>query len=236
MKALLLAGGYGTRLRPLTNTTPKCLVEINGKPLLEYWLDIAFGQLDCSEVIINTHYLAACVESFIKDSPYQKQTALAYEPELLGTLNTIRDNADLLSDDEMLIAHADNFCVADWQAFKAAFRRRDSGMHMTMMTFDTDSPKSCGMVNTDGQGRIIEFEEKPLRDWCGTKANGAVFLLDKVALAGMKNGRRSDSDLCKDFLPDFINHINCFHNQNIHIDIGTPEKLELANAMEERYD
>ena len=65
MKAIILAAGYGTRLRPLTNKTPKCLIPINGKPLLENWFDLLIDQ-GFSEVLINTHYLAKEVDKYIE--------------------------------------------------------------------------------------------------------------------------------------------------------------------------
>ena len=66
MKALLLSAGLGTRLRPLTLNKPKCLMEINGEPLLLNWLD-KLEQIGCNEVIINTHYLANQVEDVLKN-------------------------------------------------------------------------------------------------------------------------------------------------------------------------
>ena len=64
IKALLLAAGYGTRLRPLTLKTPKCLVEVNGRPLLSYWLE-KLEKIGCDEVLINTHYLSNKVIKFL---------------------------------------------------------------------------------------------------------------------------------------------------------------------------
>ena len=70
MKAILLAAGFGTRLRPLTNNIPKCLVPIKGKPLLEIWLD-KLSDVGVKDFLINTHYLYDKVESFIKKSKYK---------------------------------------------------------------------------------------------------------------------------------------------------------------------
>ncbi len=78
MKALLLAAGLGTRLRPITNIIPKCLVPINGKPLLEIWLE-TLTKAGVKEFLINTHYLHEKVEAFVYDSKYKNVVTLVYE-------------------------------------------------------------------------------------------------------------------------------------------------------------
>ncbi|HSW70584.1 MAG TPA: sugar phosphate nucleotidyltransferase, partial [Gammaproteobacteria bacterium] len=69
MKAVLLAAGLGTQLRPLTETTPKCLVPICGKPLMQYWLELLGKDLD--QILINTHYLPEKVQSFVNSSSWR---------------------------------------------------------------------------------------------------------------------------------------------------------------------
>jgi len=79
MNAILLAAGFGTRLRPMTNTIPKCLVPIKGKPLLQIWLE----RLTAAEIgsfLINTHYLPEQVEQFISASPLKNKAKLFHEP------------------------------------------------------------------------------------------------------------------------------------------------------------
>jgi len=71
VKAVLLAAGLGTRLRPITQTVPKCLVPIRGRPLLDYWLEHLFGQGIVDEVRINTHYLADRVRAHVAQSPWR---------------------------------------------------------------------------------------------------------------------------------------------------------------------
>jgi mannose-1-phosphate guanylyltransferase len=94
MKAVILAAGLGTRLRPITSATPKCLVPINGVPLLELWLR------DCERagveaVLVNTHHLAERVEEFVAARRGIPVT-LAYEPTLLGSAGTIAANWDFV--------------------------------------------------------------------------------------------------------------------------------------------
>ena len=95
MKALLLAAGEGTRLRPITNRIPKCLVPINDKPLLEYWLD-NLSKVGVSEFLINTYYLSEQVEEFVIYSKYKDKITLVYEKELLNTAGTILKNKEFL--------------------------------------------------------------------------------------------------------------------------------------------
>ena len=91
MKAILLAAGLGTRLRPLTLHTPKCLVMIKGKPLLDTWLE-RLQNVDISPVLVNTHYLRDEVRKYIENSKYTKNVILIHEPILLGTAGTLIQN------------------------------------------------------------------------------------------------------------------------------------------------
>ena len=96
VKALLLAGGLGTRLRPLTDTIPKCLVPIAGRPLLDVWVD-RLAEAGIREARINTHALADQVRAYIADVNSEGRLRLveSYEPELLGSAGTVAANADL---------------------------------------------------------------------------------------------------------------------------------------------
>ena len=94
IKALLLAAGYGTRLRPITNVTPKCLVKINGKPLLSYWLK-KLENLGCEEVIVNTHYLSHEVIRYLdKYKSNNLKVITSHEEEILGTAGTLMKHLD----------------------------------------------------------------------------------------------------------------------------------------------
>jgi len=88
MRALLLAAGTGSRLGPVTATTPKCLLKINGRPLLDYWLELLFGA-GIERVLINTHWLAEQVDAHVKASRWASRIDLVHEPALLGTGGTV---------------------------------------------------------------------------------------------------------------------------------------------------
>src|SRR5260221_14266717 len=95
MKALLLAAGFGTRLRPITDQVPKCLVPVQQKPLLAYWLDLLFPK-HVLKMLINTHYLPEQVRQFINTSSWSDRVTLVHEEELLGTGGTALKNRDFL--------------------------------------------------------------------------------------------------------------------------------------------
>ena len=109
MKALLLAAGFGTRLLPLTSTTPKCLVPIGGKPLLQHWLESLAASRQFEEVIINTHYLAEEVDEFFSSYAPPIGINISYERKLLGPGGTLLRHRDQLASGDFLVAHADNF-------------------------------------------------------------------------------------------------------------------------------
>ena len=115
VKAIMLAGGLGTRLRPLTDTIPKCLVPIAGRPLLDYWVD-RLVDAGVREARVNTHAHAEQVRDYCRSRPASGRLRLveSYEPELLGSAGTIAANAELADGaDEVIIIYADNFSDVD---------------------------------------------------------------------------------------------------------------------------
>lgn len=159
MRAILLAAGLGTRLRPLTYSVPKCLVPINGKPLLSIWLERLI-EAGIGPLLINTHYLADRVNDFIRECPQHSWVSLVHECDLLGTAGTLIANLGFFKGEDGLLIHADNYCLADFRAFVRAHKARPTECLMTMMTFRTDSPSSCGIVQLDERGVVVEFHEK----------------------------------------------------------------------------
>ena len=156
MRALVLAAGLGTRLRPLTDHLPKCLVPIHGKPLLSYWLDRLLSG-DIERVLINTHYLPDAVTRFVAQSAWRDRITLVHEDVLLGTGGTLLQNSDFFSSDPFIVAHADNLTQFDLAAFMNRHARRPAGVEMTMMTFETDAPQTCGIVEEDERGIVVGF-------------------------------------------------------------------------------
>ena len=221
MRAILLAAGYGTRLRPLTSKIPKCLVPIRGKPLLEIWLE-QLTDAGIGPFLINTHFLAEQVEAYIGSSPYRDQVTLVHEHELRGTAGTLIANLEFLGGEDGLLIHADNYCRPDLREFMHAHQKRPADSVMSMMTFRTDRPSSCGIVELDDRGVVIGFHEK-VESPPGNIANGAIYILSTDLLRVLETEFLKASDFSTQVLPLFVGRIFTYETKGLFLDIGTPD-------------
>jgi len=226
MRALLLAAGLGSRLRPLTATTPKCLVEIDGRPLLDYWLALLFGA-GIERVLVNTHWLADRVRDFVTASRWADKVDLVHEGELLGTGGTILANRQWLNERPFLLAHADNLTDFDVAGLIAAHRARPPGHLVTMLGFRTDDPGSCGILTLDDRDTVVAFHEKVERP-PGNLANGAVYIFEPEVVDAIAGKGRPVVDLSTEIIPELVGRILCVETEGYHRDIGTPESLRRA--------
>ncbi|MGA2331133.1 MAG: nucleotidyltransferase family protein [Syntrophales bacterium] len=220
MRAILLAGGYGTRLQPITNTIPKCLLPINGIPLLEIWLD-NLSRAGIGPYLINTHYLADQVERHFLTSPHKHEVRLVYEPELLGTAGTLFANIDFFQDEDGFLIHADNYSLCDLTRLIKAHRERPADCLMTILTFCTDDLSSCGIVEIDERGVVVRFHEKVAHP-PGNRANGAVYILSKEFIADILPHAGKVQDISTQLICQYLGRIYTYHTDAAHIDIGTP--------------
>jgi len=225
-KALLVAAGLGTRLAPLTDVLPKCLMPIAGRPLLGLWLEMLAGD-GFSEIVVNLHHHADLVGEYIRRSPWADRVILAPEPSLLGTGGTLLRQRDRFAHGPALFAHADNLSLFSPRAFLTAHHARPDGCAMTMMSFVTDAPRSCGILTLDVAGRVLEMDEKPLQPK-GDLANAAVYIVEPAVTDFIAGLGKPVVDFSTEVLPVFMGRISSFHNGCYHRDIGTPASLALA--------
>lgn len=228
MKALLLSAGLGTRLRPLTDTVPKCLVKINGRPLMDYWLYALFGS-GVERVLINLFYLSDQVLSYVENSPWRDRIDLVKEDALLGTAGTLRTNFEYFKDEPFLVAHADNFCLADFTAFIQNYSAQPKDILATMMTFRTADPSHCGIVELGDGHQVLAFHEK-VEEPPGDLANGAVYIMSPRVLGILKRIAVETPDISIDLIPVLLPHIVSWENKNSHLDVGSFERLEAAQV------
>ena len=225
VKVLLLAAGLGTRLRPITNSMPKCLVPVGGRPLLDYWFDLFMGA-GLKYVRINTHHLSERVREYIAGINASKPFVVseAFEQQLLGSAGTIRANHSFASDAEhVLIVYADNLSNLDLKALLAF--HRSNGNSLTMALFHTQRPTQCGIAKLSEEGRIVDFVEKP-RQPVSNLANAGVYVVTADVYRQIADMNKSD--LGFDVLPGFVGQMHGWIWPGYHRDIGTPEDLEEA--------
>ena len=227
-KALLLAGGLGTRLRPLTETTPKCLIEVGGRPMLEYWID-ALEAAGISQMLINTHHLPDPVRAYIAKVNETRNVTLTetFEPELLGSAGTVTANRDWARDaDDVVVIYADNLSDMNLSDLMDFHRRHNHPM--TMALFRTPYPEKCGIATLGEDGHITEFIEKPEHP-VSDLANAGIYVLERAAWEEIADMEAFDFGF--DVIPAFVGRMRGFTHPGYHRDIGTHESL--AQAQED---
>lgn len=230
LRAMLLAAGLGTRLRPITLHTPKCMVLIDGEPLLGRWLS-QLEAVGCEAVLVNTHYMADQVVAYIKSrEKCAMNVETVHEPKLLGTAGTLLVNQKFFTDKTGLLIHADNVMEESLDRFLEAHKRRKEGCLMTMLTFNTDTPSSCGIVEVDESQVLRGFHEK-IRNPPGNRANGAVYAFDETLLQHLNGMTRPPADFSVDVIPNLKGRIQTWHTVRRYLDIGTPETLSKAQRL-----
>lgn len=227
-KAILLSAGFGTRLRPLTNTLPKCLVPINGKPLLQIWLE-QLTENGIEEFLINSHYLSEQVYEFIEKSEFKGCVKIFHEPELLGTLGTLKSTLGFWGNENVLVAHADNLCICSWTNFQQKFFSKSDDALGTMMVFNTDTPKSCGIIEYNDSGLITAFHEK-VDNPPSNLANGAIYLFDSRVIQLIEHSTLQESDISLHLIPKLLRKLNFWQTDGYLRDIGCLASLAKAES------
>ena len=226
MKAILLTAGLGSRLRPLTDVLPKCLLPINGRPLLEYWFSMLINA-GMTSILMNLHYLPQIMKEWVELTEYAPHVKMVYEESLLGTGGTLFQNRDFVGDEPVMLIHADNICFIDMKAYIDAHKNRPQGTEITMMTFDTPTPETCGIVDVDHLGIVRTFHEKVAHP-LGNHANAAVYIIEPSVMDFLASLNKSFIDFSTEVLPAYMGRVYTFHNVHYHRDIGNPESYLTA--------
>src|SRR5262245_19022444 len=223
MKAFLLAAGLGTRLRPITDSTPKCLLRIGESPLLDIWLD-ALARSGVDEVLVNTHHLADLVRAHVAARTGRPIVHLVEEPELLGSAGTLRVNRDFVADEEMFLAvNADNLTDFDLNVLIDA--HRSGGRIATLTLFRAARPSECGIVEVTN-GLVVGYVEKPA-DPPSDLANAGIYAFHPSVLDEIDGP--TPADIGYNLLPRMVGRASAVDlNGSYFIDIGTPAALRSA--------
>lgn len=224
MKAFLLAAGHGTRLRPYTDLTPKCLLPIRGVPMLEIWFALC-RRHGISDVLVNTHAHSSAVVGFVRNWSDGINVEVVEELELFGSGGTLRRNRKWVESEERFwIFYADVLTCAD---LSAMLDHHSSAMAATLGLYVVSDPGRCGIASVDEQDIVVGFEEKPSCP-SGNLAFAGMMIGTQQLLDAIPDTKTSDIGF--DVLPRLAGNMrgHCF--SEYVLDIGTPENYQLAQS------
>ena len=159
-------------------------------------------------VLINTHYMAEQVVDFLENwHSKEMQIVTTYESKLLGTAGTLLANSSFFEGSTGLLIHADNAMDGDLSGLLFAHENRPNQCLLTMLTFQTDRPKSCGIIVTDSDGVVIQFHEK-VDTPPGNCANGALYVFDTPFLDYLSSLSPPPSDFSTEVIPTLLGRIH----------------------------
>jgi mannose-1-phosphate guanylyltransferase len=223
MKAFLLAAGVGSRLRPITDTIPKCMVPIDGRPMLDIWLE-ALGRAGVDEVLVNLHHLPHVVRRHVDDRVGPPVVRTFFEPELLGSAGTLRANRAWVDTDEMFLAcYADNLTDFDLSSLVQA--HREHGAIATLTAFHSERPSAGGVLELDATGTVVGFEEKPANP-VSDLVNAGMYAFHPGVLDEL--GGSPPCDIGYDLLPRLVGRVKAVPVEGYFRDIGTIDAYERA--------
>ncbi len=224
MKAILLAGGKGTRLRPLTLHTPKPIVPIFDRPFLRYQIELLKQIPDITEIILSLNYQPRRIEEIFGDGT-DVGVRLRYlvEPSPLGTAGAVKF-AEPYLDDSVVVFNGDVLTQIDLASVIALHRARKA--RATIVLTPVENPTAYGLVETDADGNVTRFLEKPKADeiTCDT-INAGIYVLEPDTLERIP--KDTNWSIERSYFPSLVERRETFVAyvyRGYWIDIGTPEK------------
>jgi mannose-1-phosphate guanylyltransferase len=221
VQALVLAGGEGTRLRPLTSTVPKPVVPLVDRPFIVYMLEW-LRRHGVDDVVLSCGYLAAGMRNVLGDgSALGLRLRYVEEPEPLGTGGAVKF-AEALLDERFLVLNGDVLCDFDLSA--QVTRHAETGARATLALTAVEDPSAYGLVRIAPDGEVTEFLEKPSFDQVDTNlVNAGVYVLGRDVLELMPDD--GPCSIERDVFPALIGAgLFAVESSGYWLDIGTPER------------
>ena len=224
MKAILLAGGVGTRLRPLTLHTPKPVVPIFDRPFLYYQIDLLRQIPEIDEVILSLSYQPERIETMIGDGTASGlRLRYVVEPSPRGTGGAVKF-AEPYLDDTVIVFNGDVLTELDLAAVLRLHRERNA--RATIVLTPVDNPSAYGLVETDPDGNVVRFLEKPSADeiTCDT-INAGIYILEPETFDRIP--KETKYSIERMYFPSLVERGETFvaHiDRGYWLDIGTPAK------------
>lgn len=228
MKAVVLAGGEGTRLKPLTYRRPKPLMPVAGRPCIDYVLR-ALESSGFNEIIITTAYLSDTLIKSVGDGlDYNASILYSFEEHPAGTAGAVRRVGNFI-DETFVVAMGDILADVDFKSLYE-FHKRKAGL-VTIALTEVDDPTQYGIVGIDAHGRIVKFKEKPPKEEAFSRlANAGIYVLEPEVLDFIPSDQKFD--FAKDLFPKLLSKGIALYGQKLDgvwMDIGRPHDLWKAS-------
>jgi NDP-sugar pyrophosphorylase family protein len=230
MKALILAAGEGSRLRPLTLTCPKPMLPVGGRPLLEHIIRL-LRRCDITHIAINLHYKPWIIPLYFWDGyPWGVKITYSLEETLLGSAGAAKQLQYYL-DETFVVVYGDLYTEMDLSPLVDFHREKRA--QITVALYEVDNPCSCGIVDLAPNGQIHRFVEKPTpAEVFSNLANAGIYIVDPSILDYVPIGQ--PYDFGRDLFPRLLAEGVKIWGYPIHellIDIGTPAKYRQAQRI-----
>lgn len=221
MQALVLAGGEGTRLRPLTSTVPKPVLPLAGRPFLTYMLDW-LARHGADDVILSCGFLADGVERVLGDRHADVRLRYVSEPAPLGTAGPVRLAADEgLLDERFVVCNGD--ILTDLDLTAELDRHVATGALATLALVAVEDTSEYGVVPTGPEGEVEAFLEKPAEGASGDRVNGGVYILERAVVDRIAPGGPVSFE--REVFPSLTGSgLFGFDAAGYWVDIGTPQR------------
>ena len=223
MKAVILAGGLGKRLRKLVRHKPKSMAPVLGKPFLQYQIE-QLKKYNVIEIVLCVGYLANQIKSYFKDgTKFGVNIRYAMEKKPLGTAGALKNAGNYLKDETFLTLNGDSYSKVDFLKF-IQFHEEKKGAGTILLT-RVSRPGDYGLVKLDEHSRITEFFEKPGKTPSGSIINAGVYFLEPEVLNYIPEGRQVSLER-EIFVHLLEKNVPLFGylTSDYFIDMGTPQK------------
>jgi len=231
MKAVILAGGFGTRLRPISSTRPKPMVPVLGKPNLQYILESLESIPDIDEVILSVHYMRGEIREFIQEkmADYPKSIRFVNDPMPLETGGALKNIEEYVGDD-FLVIYGDVFTNFEYGELIKA-HESNPGM-ITVAVTKVYDPERYGVVETDEEGKVTHFEEKPKRPKTNL-VDAGIYIVSRKVLEAIPKGKEVYFE--REVLPKYVATGDVYAykipRRYYWVDLGTPDDLFYAHQI-----
>ncbi|MEM2956386.1 MAG: nucleotidyltransferase family protein [Candidatus Pacearchaeota archaeon] len=230
IKAIILAAGIGSRMAEMTKDTPKVMLRLNEKPIIQYQIEM-LKNYGVKEVCINLHYMPEKIKEFLGNGEkFGIKIHYSYEPELLGTSGALLAFKKILTEDFFVI-YGDVIGKVDLKRFYDFHKKNKADA--TLIVHESTHPEDSDIIQVK-ENRIIKLIHKPGNRNFGTLGNAAWYILSPIVFDFIPEGK---SDFVRDVFPKMLEkglRLYAYNTNEFISDVGTPERFKKVQDLYER--